>query len=209
MLIIESVVLEDHNVRREKSVVQIGVVDIARLYEAQGAETPLELWEEARCVVDGGMGETAGEGGTVELAVEDAAVETGIVGRVEELVEATACKHERQEQARGRGWGLVIEREDDEVLHCVLEERKRGEAEHDTETRKGTRRRGSEDIKDRAMEGCRSFRQSGVLNENLEMRTPTSRCCVTLYGMVELVRNDDAAFWTRGRRRPGDGLLPL
>ena len=103
VLIIESVVLEDHDVRREEGVLQIGVLDIARPYGAQGAETPLELWVEAQGVVDGGMGETAGEGGAVELAVEDAAVETGIVVRVEELVEETTCKHERQEQARGRG----------------------------------------------------------------------------------------------------------
>jgi len=37
------------------------------------------------------MGETASEGGAVELAVEDATVEKVIVGRLEELVEATAC----------------------------------------------------------------------------------------------------------------------
>ncbi len=36
-------------------------------------------------------GETAGK---VELAEEDAAVETGIVGQVKVLVEATACEHE-------------------------------------------------------------------------------------------------------------------
>jgi hypothetical protein len=67
------------------------VVDIARPYAAQCPETPAEFWKEARRVIDGGRGETASEGGAVELAVKDAAVETGIVGRMEELVEATAC----------------------------------------------------------------------------------------------------------------------
>ena len=45
--------------------------------------------------------------------------------------------------------------------------------------------------------GCRSFRQSGVLDENFGDATPTSRFGVTLYdtyGMVKLVRNDDVAF---------------
>ena len=170
------------------------MVDIARLYAAQGPETLLEFWKEARCVVDGGMGETAGEGAAVELAVEDAAVETGIVGRVKEVVETTTGEHERQEQARGRGWGLVVEREDDEFFHCVLEERERWEGIHNKETRKGTRRRGSEDLKDRAMEGMSFISTKRRLERELGDATPTSRCCVTLCGMVKLVRNDDVAF---------------
>ena len=170
------------------------MVDIARPYAAEGPETLLKFWKEARCVVDGGMGETAGKGGAVELAVEDAAVETGIVVWVKELVETTAGEHERQEQARGRGWGLVVEGEDDEVFHCVLEEREGGEGKHNDETRKGTPRRGSEDIKDRAMEGMSFISTKRRLERELGDATPTSRCCVTLYGMVKLVRNDDVAF---------------
>lgn len=90
--------------------------------------------------------------------------------------------------------GLVVEREDDAVFHCVLEERERGAREHSKETRKGMRRRGREDIKDRGMEGMSFISTKRRLERELGDATPTSRCCVTLYGMVKLVRNDDVAF---------------
>jgi len=51
-----------------------------------------------------------------------------------------------------------------------VEEEEEEEEEEETRRRKGKRaKRGSEDIKSRGMEGrCRSFRQSGVLDEELE-----------------------------------------
>jgi hypothetical protein len=66
-----------------------------------------------------------------------------------------------------------------------LEERERGEHDEKEETRKGKRRRGSEDIKDRAMEGMWFISTKRRLERELGDATPTSRCqsCVTLYGM--------------------------
>jgi hypothetical protein len=75
-----------------------------------------------------------------------------------------------------------------------LEESERGEGEHNKETRKGMRRRGREDIKDRVMKGTSFISTKRRLERELGDATPTSRCCVTLYGMVKLVRNDDEAF---------------
>ena len=101
--IVEGVMLEHHEIGDEEGVLQPRVVRVAGLYAAHRLEAPVELWKEVGREVDGGCGETAGEGGGVELAVEDAAVEAGVVGGVEEAVKATACEHEGQERARGRG----------------------------------------------------------------------------------------------------------
>jgi hypothetical protein len=68
-----------------------------------------------------------------------------------------------------------------------LEEWERWEhdAKEEKETRKGERRRGSEDIKDRAMEGMWFISTKRRLERELGDATPTSRyqSCVTLYGM--------------------------
>ncbi len=172
---VEGVVLEHHEVGGEEGVLEVRMEHVAGLDAAERQEAPLELWEKEGREVDGGRGEAAGDGGGVELAVEYATVEAGIVGRAKEVVEATACEHEREEGARRRGWKLVVEREDDVVLHCVLEERERGK--HDKkETRKGERRRGSEDIKDRGMEGMSFISTKRRLEREVGDATPTSRC---------------------------------
>ena len=127
------------------------MVHVACLYATHPLEASAELWEEVRRDVDEGWGKAAGEGGGVELVVEDSTVEAGVVGWAV-LVESATCEHEGRGEARGREWRLVVER-DDAVFHCVLKERERGEHDlkEDKETRKGKRRRGSEGIKDRAI----------------------------------------------------------
>jgi hypothetical protein len=60
--IVEGVVLEHHDVRYEERVLQMRMVHVAGPYAAQRAEAPLELWEKVGCDIDGGEGETAGEG---------------------------------------------------------------------------------------------------------------------------------------------------
>jgi hypothetical protein len=173
---VEGVVLEDHEIGGEEGILQLRMEHVACIDAAEREEAPLELWEKEGREVDGGRGEAAGDGCGVELAIEYATVEAGIVGRAKEVVEATACEHEREEGARRRGWRLVVEREDDVVLHCVLKERELGKHDKKKETRKGERRRGSEDIKDRGnMEGMSFISTKRRLEREVGDATPTSR----------------------------------
>jgi len=198
--------LEYHDVGYKESSLQVRVMYVAMPYAMQSLEAPLEL----RIQMGGnkgGRGETASEGGGVKHAIEDALVETRVVVRIEEIVEAATSEHEGEEGAR-RGEGrVVVERMDDNVLHSVFEEE--GGEHVEKETRKGERR-GSEDIKDRCIEGigCSSFRQRGVLNlnENLVDATPTSRWCDVVWRYV-WVKLDEGSVLVPDSTEPEDGLL--
>jgi len=115
---VEGVVLEDHDVRDEEGTLQPRMVYIAELDAAHCEEALLELWMEVRSD-DAGRGETTGDGGRVKLAKEYAAVEVGVVGRMEEIVKETACEHEGKEGAWRRRRRVVVQGEDDAVFHCV------------------------------------------------------------------------------------------
>jgi hypothetical protein len=93
--IVETVVLEYHDIGDEEGVLQLRVVHVAGLDATHGLEPPVELWEEVGRDVEGGRGETACEGSRVELAVEYPAGKAGVVRWVEEVIEMTASEHER------------------------------------------------------------------------------------------------------------------
>jgi hypothetical protein len=120
--IVELVVLEDHDVRYKEGLLQVGIVDVAALYTAQGKIALLELGKEVRGD-ETGRWETTGNSGKVKLVAEYATVEVRVVGRVKEIMKATACEHEGEKGARRRGRRVVVrERKDEDVFHCVLKE---------------------------------------------------------------------------------------
>jgi hypothetical protein len=140
--IVEDVVLEDHGVRYKEGLLQLGIVDVAALYAAQGEEPLLELGIEARGD-KAGRGEAADNSGKVKLVVEYAAVEVRVLGRAEEIVKAATCEHEGKEGARRRGQRVVVaEREDEDVLHYVLKEEK-GEGHVEEEETREVRSEGA------------------------------------------------------------------
>ncbi len=63
MAIIELVVLEDHDVRYKEGLLQVGIVDVAALYAAQGKEALLELGKEV-------SGDEAGRGNRRAIAAK-------------------------------------------------------------------------------------------------------------------------------------------
>lgn len=175
---VEGVVLEEHDVRCEKDILQAGMVYIAELYAVQCEEALLELGMEARGD-DAGGGEAAGNGGLVKLAIEHTAIEVGVVGRTKDVAEEFTGEHEGKEGTRrGRG-RVIVERTDDDIFHCELKAEERGEhciaEEMDRVGRTGwmiTYRHGGD--------GCRSFSTKRRLgrDEWLENATPTSRSVV-------------------------------
>ncbi len=102
---------------------------------------------------------------------------------MKEVVKETTCEHEGKEGARRRGRRVMVEREDDAVFHCVLEEEERGGHSVGEEEETGGQERGSEDIKDQGMEGM-SFistkRRLGRGEGEYDSDEPVSG--VTLYG---------------------------
>ncbi len=78
--------------------------------------------------------------------VEYAAVEVRVVGRVEEIVKATASEHEGKEGARRRGRRVVMrERKDEDVFHCEFKEEE-GEGHVEEEEEEETRRGGGTSV---------------------------------------------------------------
>jgi hypothetical protein len=124
--VVERVVLEEHDVGCEKGILQPGMVYIAELYATQCEEAVLELGMEARGDGAGG-GQATGNGGLVKLAMEYTAIEVGVVGGTEEVAEEFTGEHEGKEGARRGREGVIVERIDEDVFHCVLEAVERGE----------------------------------------------------------------------------------
>jgi hypothetical protein len=123
--VVEGVVLEEHDVTSEKDVLQSGMVYIPELYAAQSEEALLELGMEARDD-DAGGGQATGNGGLVKLAIEYTAIEVGVAGGTKAVAKESASEYEGKERARrGRG-RVMVEREDDDVVHYVLEVEERG-----------------------------------------------------------------------------------
>ena len=149
--------LEKHDVRCEKGILQVGMVYFAELYAAHCEEALREFGMEAR---GEDVGEAAGNGGNVKLASKDAAIEAGVVGWTKKVIEETTCEHEGDKGARrGRG-RVIVERKNHDIFHSVLKDDKRkGHCDAGGGGGGGeTRRKGeTEDIKRwRGMEGrCR------------------------------------------------------
>jgi len=126
--VVEIIVFEEHDVCREEGILQLGTVYVAKPYAAQSEEAILELGMEA-LGDDAGRGEAAGNGSGVKLAIEYATIEMRVVGRMKEVVEETASEHEGEKGARRRGRRVMVDRIDDAVFHCVLEEDEEGRHE--------------------------------------------------------------------------------
>lgn len=184
MIIVEGVVLEEHDVRCDEDVLQLGMVYITQLYAAKCEEASPELRVKA-LGDDARGGEAAGDGSRIELVIEYATIEVGIVGRMKEVVEAATGEHEGKEGTRwGRGI-IMVERKDDAVFHRVLKEEERGghcvaEEERDEE-RADDIRDGGGMVFDKAASWTSRW-------ERMRLRRAGQWCDVVWYSMVNLVR---------------------